>query len=47
MILQKTFPQVTVIVWVKFVSVLKDWGYESLIPDVREITYTQGQIKQL
>ena len=36
----------SVIVWVKFVSVLKDWGYESLIPDVREITYTQDQVKQ-
>lgn len=48
----ENLPQVTVhtnasvIVRVKFVSVLKDWGYESLIPDVREITYTQDQIKQ-
>ena len=30
----------------KVVSVLQDWGYESLIPDVREITYTRDQIKQ-
>ena len=48
----ENLPQVTVhtnasvIVRVKFVSVLKDWGYESLIPDIREITYTQDQIKQ-
>ena len=47
----ENLPQVTVhkngsiIVRVKFVSVFKDWGYESLIPDVREITYTQDQIK--
>ena len=45
----ENLPQVTVhtnasvIVRVKFVSVFKDWGYESLIPDVREITYTQDQ----
>ena len=45
----ENLPQVTVhtkasvIVRVKFVSVFKDWCYESLIPDVREITYTQNQ----
>ena len=48
----ENLPQVTVhtnasvIVRVKLVSVLKDWGYESLIPNVREITYTQDQIQQ-
>ena len=47
----ENLPQITVhtdasvVVRVKFVSVFVDWGYESMIPDVRKVTYAQDQIE--
>ncbi len=34
----------SITVWVKFVSVLKDWGYNALAPDVREMSNAQNEV---
>ena len=35
----------SVIIWVKFVSTLKDWCDDSFTPEVREMSDTQNKVK--